>query len=289
MMPTHPQNRYLNAATYRFVEFESEQLAALRSLIREACVSNALRGTILLSTEGINASICGPPEGVQKVQRFLRTLPHLGGLEFRESWSAEYVFNRMLVKIKKELIPLGSDATAPPHTAPYIEPADLKKLIDDRRDFVLLDVRNGYEVNVGTFEGALDLQLSNFRQLPQRLATLDRDLKHRTLVTFCTGGIRCEKATAVMMEHGFENVLQLKGGILRYFQECGDDHFRGECFVFDKRVAVNSRLEEADLEQCYNCRHVLTPEDRLSDYYEFGVSCAHCSPSRTRPNATQEK
>lgn len=239
-----------------------------------------VRGTILLSPEGINVMICGPDDAVAAALAVVRSFHAFADLRVKESRSSAMTFSRMLVKVKEEIIPAGDPTIRPSQmTGKRLPASELKRWLDEGRDFLLIDTRNEYEVELGTFADAIDLKLRNFRSISDRLAGLDPSSRTKPVVTFCTGGVRCEKATPILMRLGYEDVYQLEGGIITYFAECGDAHFEGECFVFDKRVAIDGNLEETDTTQCYRCQAILRKADQLSPDYEAGISCPYCTPS----------
>ena len=232
----------INLAGYKFVALDG--LDDLKALLGRHCRELDLKGTILLSIEGINVVVAGNEEATTEFQRLIQDDPRLTDLRFKRSVSAYQPFDRMLVKIKKEIITLRVPGIDPARKrAPAIAPAELKRWLDEGREVVLLDTRNAFEVEAGTFENAMDLRLSSFGEFARAADGLDPFLKNKTIVTFCTGGIRCEKAAPVLIGKGFRNVLQLDGGILGYFEKCGAAHFKGRCFVFDQRVALDGKLE----------------------------------------------
>jgi predicted sulfurtransferase len=235
----------LNTAFYKFVNLP--ELTELRARLKDACLSRGLMGTILLSSEGINGFLAGAPESVHEFKAYLEAIPEIGKLEFKDSTSEKNPFTRMLVKLKKEIIPMGLPEINPTEmTGARLTPLELKKWLDEKRDFVLLDTRNDYEVELGTFTAARDLGLRHFRNFAKKLDLLPAeipDVKEKPVVMFCTGGIRCEKATAYALKTGFREVYQLEGGILKYFEDCKQEHYEGECFVFDHRRAVSSELK----------------------------------------------
>jgi UPF0176 protein len=236
-------------AFYRFQQVPADRLAALRAELKQHCMSWGMKGTILLSTEGINSTVSGPESSIEGFQSWMSTHPVWAGLEFKVSWSKKVPFSRMLVKLKKELIPAGDPTIQPEKaTAPRMPAQQLKQWLDEGRDFLLVDTRNRYEMDHGTFQGALDLKLDHFREIGEKFEALPAESKNRPLVLFCTGGIRCEKASVVAQQKGFQEVYQLEGGILKYFEECGGTHYQGNCFVFDYRVAVDPALRPIDLE-----------------------------------------
>lgn len=267
-------NAILNIAAYRFVELE--QLPELREQFRHKTAAHQLKGTILLTPEGINMFLAGVAAELEAFISWLTADARFAGIEIKRSWSDEMPFNRMLVKRKKEIITFhqpGFDRTA--HPAPQLPASELKKWYDEGREFVIVDTRNDFEFQVGTFKNAVNLQLNTFGDFAAATKQLEsyRDIP---IVTFCTGGIRCEKAAPYMAGEGFNQVYQLQGGILKYFEECGDVHYDGECFVFDKRVALDGELKPTATNICFACRTVLTPEEQTSPDYAMGVSCPHC-------------
>lgn len=268
-------SRILNIAAYQFADLTD--LAALRARLREEGKALHLKGTVLLSTEGINLFLAGAPENVRAFLAILRAVPGLESLTAKESFSDHNPFSRMLVKIKREIIAFGVPGIAPgKYTSRRIAPQELKKWLDQGRDVTLVDTRNRYEIAAGAFQNAVTLPLDDFRHFPDAVKELPGELKQKTIVTYCTGGIRCEKAAPYLEREGFADVLQLDGGILKYFEECDGAHFDGECFVFDKRVAVDPALEESGLAQCFRCQAILSAEDQASPLYRHGKHCPHC-------------
>ncbi len=238
---TRGMSSVLNIAAYKFAPLTG--LPELQAELKSLCEALALKGTILLAPEGINLFLAGSRESIETLMTRLRAVPGLEGLTGKESFSTRSPFRKLLVKIKREIIAFGRPEVAPgERTSPRIAPAELKRWLDEGRDITLLDTRNTYEVEVGTFANAITPPLDDFRQFPAAVAALPAELKQRPVVTFCTGGIRCEKAAPWLELAGFENVLQLDGGILKYFEEVGGAHFRGNCFVFDERDAVTPEL-----------------------------------------------
>jgi pseudouridine synthase, RluA family len=265
----------VNIAAYMFVELDD--LPRRRQELRELCARLGLKGTILLSPEGINLFIAGSREAADTLLETLRSDPVLEPLEVKESYSDDQPFERMLVKIKKEIIAFGVEGIEPAkQTSRKIRAQELKKWIETRDDLVLLDVRNNFEVRVGTFDSALPVDVDHFRDFPEAIKRLPEELRERPIVMFCTGGIRCEKAGPLMEKAGFKEVYQLDGGILKYFEEVGGDHYHGECFVFDKRVALDPELKPTATRQCYACLQPLTVEDQKSPLYDPPHTCPHC-------------
>jgi UPF0176 protein len=239
-------NPVLNISAYRFVALDDPQPLRER-LLREAGELGLL-GTILLAPEGINLFVAGVPEAIRAFLELLRADPRFAGLNTKESWSGELPFRKLLVKVKREIIRMNQPAIQPSEgRAPAIGALALKRWLDQGHDdegrpVVMLDTRNAFEVDHGTFEGALDWRLTKFSEFPRALDAHKGEFEGKTMVSFCTGGIRCEKAAIYMGGAGLEHVWQLEGGILQYFEETGGTHFRGECFVFDERVALDSNL-----------------------------------------------
>jgi len=266
---------FVNIAAYRFASLED--LKPLRAELLASCKEWRLKGTILLSPEGINLFVAGEAEPIESLLGRLRAIPGLEDIAPKYSESDEQPFRRMLVRIKREIIAFGVDGIEPGRrTSPKLSPRELKAWLDEGRPVTLLDTRNDYEVKLGTFENAVTLDLDTFRNFPKAVETLPEDLKEQPVVMFCTGGIRCEKAGPFMEQIGYRNILQLDGGILKYFEECGGDHFRGECFVFDRRVGVDPGLAETGNTQCFQCLAPLSPADQADPRYEYGRSCPYC-------------
>lgn len=271
--------RFLNASAYRFVELDG--LPGLRAALRDRALAAELKGTILLAPEGINLFLAGTHEKLEAFLAHLLADPRFTGMPVKKSVSDHQPFNRMLVKVKREIVTMNRPEIRPAgRPAPRLAPLELKKWLDEGREVLLLDARNQFEVELGTFEGAVSLGLESFSDFPQSAERLDR--KDKPIVTFCTGGIRCEKAAPWLIARGFREVYQLDGGILKYFEECGAAHFKGECFVFDKRVALDAGLKETGTAQCYACQAVVTPGEQASPDYAMGRSCPHCVGDRRK-------
>jgi UPF0176 protein len=265
----------LNLAGYKFAPLD--HLPELRARLLDFCLAHDLRGTILLSPEGINFFVAGQREQANGLLAELRAVPGLEDLAPKESASAEQPYNRMLVKIKKEIIAFGIDGIDPARQpTAKIPAATLKQWLDEGRPLTLLDTRNDYEIRLGTFRGARAAGIDHFREFPEAVHRLPEEMKSQTVVTFCTGGIRCEKAGPYLELAGFENVFQLDGGILKYFEECGGAHFEGECFVFDRRVGVDSALRETNAVLCFNCQMPLREDEQRDPRYVPDISCPHC-------------
>ena len=265
---------FVNIAGYRFVDLPDRD--ELREPFREACQKNRLLGTILLSTEGINFFLCGDQAGIDGFLNYLESDERFVDIPLKISHSEKLAFRRMNVRLKKEIISMGMDEIRPvDYTGDAISPTEFKHWLDEGRDITILDTRNDYEIRIGTFENAVDLDISTFRTFPDAVANSDLD-KEKTVVMFCTGGIRCEKASALMLNQGFQDVRQLEGGVLGYFEEVGGAHWNGDCFVFDRRVAVDSELNVTGAEVCFACREPLTEEELNSPLYVPAVSCPYC-------------
>jgi UPF0176 protein len=265
----------INIAAYNFARLTD--LKPLRAELIALAKSRGLRGTILLSTEGINLFVAGTREGIDALLQRLRALPGMAGLEAKVSESGTQPFRRMLVRIKKEIIAFGVEGIDPAaRPSPKLSPKELKRWLDEGRAVTLLDTRNDYEVKLGTFRNALPAGIAHFRQFPEAVRRLPEALKAQPVVMFCTGGIRCEKAGPFMEREGFKSVFQLDGGILKYFEECGSAHYDGECFVFDQRVGLAPDLAESDAAQCFVCQSPLTAAEQQSRNYVPGASCPYC-------------
>ncbi len=268
----------INLAAYHFTPFNTDDLPAYRERLLGRALELGLRGTILLSTEGINLFIAGPRESTETMLAELRSLPGLANLTPKESVSSDRPFNRMLVKIKKEIIAFGVDGIDPARNpAPRLDPHTLKQWLDEGRPITLLDTRNDYEVRLGTFAGAVVPGINQFRDFPDAVRKLSPAMKSQPVVTFCTGGIRCEKAAPFLQREGFENIYQLDGGILKYFEECGGAHYEGECFVFDRRVGVDAGLRETETKLCFACQMPVTVAEQADPRYVPDISCPHCA------------
>ncbi len=288
-------NRYLTAALYKFVDLPD--FAALKTPLLALCEANQVKGTLLLAPEGINGTIAGPPEGVRAVLAHLRADARLANIEPKESWSAEPPFLRMKVRLKKEIVTLGVPGVSPVQMAgQYVKPQDWNALISEP-DVLVVDTRNDYEVAIGTFAGAVDPRIKTFADLPAWVAreeqaggrlsaqsapnsgNVAKVSKSRPKVAmFCTGGIRCEKSTALLRMHGFDEVFHLEGGILKYLETVApeDSLWTGECFVFDERVSVGHGLKPGPYELCRSCRFPIGDAERASPHYVRGVSCPKC-------------
>ncbi|EKF17024.1 rhodanese-related sulfurtransferase [Nitratireductor pacificus] len=269
------------AALYRFAALGDH--AALREPLAAFCRERSIRGTLLLAAEGINGTVAGTPGATAELVAHLEAIPALAGLEVKYSTAAAMPFHRMKVRLKKEIVTMGVPEIDPAlHAGTYVDPADWNALIADPETMVI-DTRNAYETAIGTFARAEDPETETFRDFPAWAEQNLGRLKGRKVAMFCTGGIRCEKATAFMKLKGIDDVYHLKGGILKYLEEvpAGDSLWEGECFVFDERVSVRHGLEEGEASLCRACRHPLMPQERASPLFQEGVSCPYCAYARS--------
>ncbi|MGB1456311.1 rhodanese-related sulfurtransferase [Spongiibacter marinus] len=269
------------AALYKFVSLPD--FHELREPLLDHCLAQNIRGTLLLAEEGINGTVAGSREAIDSLLAYLKADPRLADLSHKESFDSSQPFYRMKVKLKKEIVTMGIDGIDPNEVVgTYVKPKDWNALISDP-DVVLIDTRNDYEVEIGTFKGAVDPKTESFRQFPEYVRQNYNPAKHKKVAMFCTGGIRCEKASAFMKREGFEEVYHLEGGILKYLEEVDqpDSLWQGECFVFDNRVSVKQGLEPGEYALCHGCRWPITDADRQSEKYEEGVSCPACHDTLT--------
>lgn len=263
-----------NIAAYRFVRLTD--LPELKNKLFKSCEALNIKGTVLISQEGINLILAGSASEIEEFIGILTADLRFKDMEFKKSFSEKIPFRRLRVRIKKEIITLKQNHIDPLETTGhYLPAAELKRWLDEQKDFVLLDTRNRYEFEVGTFEKAVTLPIDYFSEFPQAVneAQLPKD---KPVVMFCTGGIRCEKASAVLMQSGYNAVYQLEGGILKYFENCGGAHYQGNCFVFDDRTAITARLEETGLFQCPRCSHFLTQEEQKHPDFVAWKQCQFC-------------
>lgn len=274
-------NETVIAALYKFAglpEFE-----ALREPLLDECLRLGLKGTLLLAHEGINGTVAGSRTAIDGLLRYLRAIPALADIDHKESFDGGQPFYRMKVKLKKEIVTMGVEDIDPNETVgTYVEAGDWNDLIQSP-DVLLVDTRNNYEVEIGTFKGAVNPSTTTFRELPEFVARNLDPARHKRVAMYCTGGIRCEKSTAYLKKQGFDQVYHLKGGILKYLEEVPPEQslWQGECFVFDNRVAVNHRLEKGSYDQCHGCRYPITEVDKQSDRYLEGVACPRCYDTQT--------
>ncbi len=268
------------AALYRFAPFGG--FAELREPLVGFCRAHGIKGTLLLAAEGINGTVAGSDAAIAALVAHLESIGGLAGLDVKYSRASAMPFHRMKVRLKKEIVTMGVPGLDPRGGAgAYVEPADWNALISDPGT-VVIDTRNDYEVAIGTFRGAVDPRTASFREFPDWVRARREALAGRKVAMFCTGGIRCEKATAYVKSLGIEDVFHLKGGILKYLEEvpAAESLWDGECFVFDERVAVAHGLAEGEAELCRACRRPLTAAERASERYVEGISCARCFDER---------
>jgi UPF0176 protein len=266
------------AALYQFTPLQD--LPELQEQLQRLCSAAQIKGILLLAEEGINGTIAGSREAINQLKAFLDT--RFDDLEYKESWAETMPFFRMKVRLKKEIVTLGLPSVDPSQqVGTYVKPQDWNQLISEP-DVLLLDTRNIYEIEIGTFQGATNPQTHSFTEFPDFVKTIDKT-KYKKIAMCCTGGIRCEKASSYMLSQGFDEVYHLKGGILKYLETVPQDQslWEGECFVFDGRVSVGHGLELGNLNLCYGCRHPIDEQDKNSPFYEEGVSCPHCYSNLT--------
>jgi len=270
------------AAFYKFTKISL--LSELQTEFYKFLESLSIKGTVLLAEEGINGTVSGSANSIAKFKNFLFEKDLLSESDFKVS-SADFMpFPRLKVKLKKEIVTIGNSEINPgKKVGEYVDPLDWNQLITDD-DVLVLDTRNTYEVSIGSFEGAIQPETNNFREFPEWTETEGSKLpKDKKIAMFCTGGIRCEKASSLLKDKGFENVYHLKGGILNYLEKIEPEEslWNGECFVFDDRVALNHKLEPGSYDLCHGCRMPITEEDKLSAKFIRGVSCSHCFDHKT--------
>ena len=267
---------YVICALYHFTQFSDT--AAIRPALLDQCLTQQVKGTLLLAREGINGTIAGPRSGIDAVLAHIKAPPGCANLEWKEATSEDPPFGKMKVRLKKEIVTMGQPNVDPKaHVGHYVEPQEWNDLIQSE-DVVVIDTRNDYEVGIGTFEGAIDPKTGSFREFPAWWASNKDRFHNKRVAMFCTGGIRCEKSTNFLIGEGVEDVYHLKGGILRYLEEMPveESTWQGECYVFDNRVSVGHGLKVGPHRLCHGCRRPLLPEDIKHPAFELGVSCHQC-------------
>ncbi len=282
--------KFRNIAAYKFAALTG--LRMWRARLLALCHRWELKGTILLSAEGINLFVAGEADKIELLLGEVRAWPGLEDLQPKVSETDQQPFRRMLVRLKKEIVAFGVEGIDPAQrTSPKVSAQTLKQWLDEGRPVTLLDTRNNYEVKLGTFRNARAIGLDHFRNFPEAVRRLPPQMKEQTIVMFCTGGIRCEKAGPFMEREGFKNVHQLEGGILKYFEECGGAHYDGECFVFDQRVGLDPSLQETEARQCFRCLTPLNEADQKDPRYLPGQSCSYCfkTPAEQRAATIAER
>ena len=274
MSPDAPSTQV--AALYRFVRLEDFE--NLRAPLLAFCEARGIRGTLLLAEEGINGTIAGTEQAVSEVLAYLRSDNRLADLDCKFSYNKDRPFLRMKVKLKKEIVTMGRPGIDPNQcVGRYATPEQWNALVDDP-ECLVIDTRNDYEVEIGTFQGAINPNTTSFREFPEWVEENLDPSKHKKVAMFCTGGIRCEKSTSLLVSMGFEDVWHLQGGILNYLEKTPVEQTRwdGECFVFDSRVSVDHHLKKGSYDQCYACRFPIDVAQKASDLYVPGVSCPRC-------------
>ena len=273
-MPVN-KNSVTNIAGYKFEHIKNA--VDLISVYQQKCEELGLKGTMLISKNGINFSLAGTQQATEAIITFLEEDNRFLNIPLKVTYSETQPFRRMKVRLKKEIISLGRDDIDPRElTGEYVTPQELLSIYENNEDVVVLDTRNEYETRVGLFENAVDLQLDTFRDFPKAIEQLPEGYKDKKIVMYCTGGIRCEKASAVMLKAGFKDVKQLKGGVLDYFKETGGKYWNGDCFVFDERVALDTELNETEYIYCYICREPLSAEEKSSPDFKINEYCPYC-------------
>jgi len=263
-------------ALYHFVTFEN--FVEFREPLLKCMNDNHIKGTLLLAKEGINGTVAGSPEGIETLINWIKADEHFTNLKYKTSKDDSMPFYRTKVKLKKEIVTMGIEGIDPKRVVgTYVKPNEWNELISDP-EVTLIDTRNDYEVQIGTFKNAINPDTTSFREFPDYIRDNYNPGKHKKVAMFCTGGIRCEKSTAFLKEQGFEEVYHLEGGILKYLEEVPKEKtlWEGECFVFDNRVSVNHDLEKGDYDQCHACRMPITEQEKTDHRYQAGVSCHYC-------------
>lgn len=264
-----------NITGYKFIPITDRK--SLQGKIQKHSNKLGLKGTVLISEKGLNFSIAGEHKAIQDFVKFLRSDKRFSEIDIKTTYNDYQPFRKMLVRIKKEIISMGIDEIDPfTFTGEKITPKELQDKLNNNEDIVLLDTRNEYEVRLGTFEDAVDLNLDSFRDFPNKIMSLDQKMKNKEIVMFCTGGVRCEKASALMLKNGFKNVKQIDGGVIKYFEDTGGSYWNGDCFVFDDRVALDKNLNETDYILCFRCREPLNKKEIDSDKYKIDEYCPYC-------------
>lgn len=283
------QENIVVATFYKFVYLEN--LHEMQKSLLQRCKNHLVKGTILLAREGINGTIAGKRKAIDKMIEYLKADPKFSDMEHKESVYKTMPFYRMKVKLKKEIVSIGIPGINPNKmVGKRVCAHEWNKLITDP-DVLVIDTRNQYEYEIGTFKNSVSPNTRSFSELPEFVNRLLTDYKNKKIAMFCTGGIRCEKATSYLLEQGFSDVYHLQGGILKYLEEINpeDNLWEGECFVFDNRVAVDKHIEKGNYEMCYGCRMPISPDDRISTKYEPGISCPHCFDDLTEEKQVRLK
>ncbi|MFB2538699.1 MULTISPECIES: rhodanese-related sulfurtransferase [unclassified Acinetobacter] len=273
------QSPWILAALYQFKAVADA--AALQQQLLDLVAKINLCGTLIVAGEGINGTVAGDRQAIDSLKQFLLE-QGFDGLEYKESFSQDKPFRKMKIKLKKEIVTLGVDVQPRDLVGHYLDPQQWNDLLN-QDDVIVIDTRNDYEYKAGTFKGAIDPQTESFREFPEYVEKHLAEHKDKKIAMFCTGGIRCEKSTSLLLQQGFNEVYHLKGGILKYLEEMPEEQslWQGECFVFDGRTAVTHGVAEGMNEKCHACGWPVTPEEQQLDSYEHGVSCLHCIDKTT--------
>ncbi|BAY19157.1 hypothetical protein NIES21_50160 [Anabaenopsis circularis NIES-21] len=283
------ENTQIVATFYKFVSLPD--FAEKQEPLLSYCLSQDIKGTILLAAEGINGTIAGSRQSIDAVFAYLRSDRCLADLEHKESYAQTPPFERMKVRLKPEIVTLGLPEVDPnQQVGIYVTPAEWNDLISDP-EVTVIDTRNEYEVRIGTFQGANNPHTNSFREFPEYVQHHLNPNQHKKVALFCTGGIRCEKASSFMLSQGFTEVYHLKGGILKYLAEipAAESLWEGECFVFDERVAVRHGLAAGSHELCFCCGHPIAEPDKASPHYEEGISCPYCFAQLTQEKRVRQQ
>ncbi|EAM52750.1 rhodanese-related sulfurtransferase [Crocosphaera watsonii WH 8501] len=280
---------YTVATFYKFFPFAD--YAEKQGLFLEYCQNHQIKGTILLSLEGINGTIAGTATNIEAVIKYLGKDKRLADLDVKYSTASDLPFERIKIRLKREIVTLGIPEVNPnKQVGNYVEAEQWNDLIKDE-ETIVIDTRNSYEVDIGTFRGAINPNTHSFREFPDYVQHNLDPKKHRKIAMFCTGGIRCEKATSFLLKQGFSEVYHLKGGILKYLEEVPEREslWEGECFVFDERVAIKHQLEIGSYEMCLGCGYPISETNKASHKYEEGISCPHCYDSLTQEKIAKQR
>ena len=266
----------LNITFYKFTKINNVQ--EIKNRLKHLCDKLEIKGSILLSNQGINSMLASTEKNIKILYKELKDI-FKQEFDIKKSLSNKIPFNKMIVKVKKHIIPCVNSSNK---SAPYIDSFTLKKWLDEDKDILLLDVRNDYEISIGKFKKSKHLSIRHFKSFYNKIKELPEKWKTKKIVTYCTGGIRCEKGGEALIKEGFNDVYQLKNGILKYFEEVGKAHYEGDCFVFDQRVALNEKLKETDVTQCFACRMPLSVEEQKDERYVLGISCPNCFNKKSK-------
>jgi UPF0176 protein len=280
-IPKEVKQKMMVVATfYKFTKLSD--FAEMQNPLLSFCEVQGVKGTILLALEGINGTIAGSRQAIDSVLAYLRCDIRLADLEHKESFAQQPPFERMKVRLKKEIVTFGLPINPTEQVGTYVSPQDWNTLVSDP-DVIIIDTRNDYEVKIGSFKGAINPDTHSFREFPEYVQKNLDPNQHKKVAMFCTGGIRCEKASAYMLSQGFQEVYHLQGGILKYLEEVPEPEslWQGECFVFDERIAVQHGLEPGTHDMCVGCGHPINEEDKLSPNYEAGITCPYCFDTLT--------